>query len=372
MAVMVRSGAVHSQWIPLWDAEHWAYEDETDEEGIPCGDYLFTDDSFQWILYVFFHEQDGGGYLYRIEDLDSFLVRIPAYARKDVEDAVHNHRYAQKSRMILEYMHEENKLPEGWQALWTAGPLLNPAGTPTDTFECLLANSVEKLLLYANFRDGEGSTLMGNTENLDSYLGDIPESSRQEAEKAIRSWLISMDTPLPFDRSYWVVPGRLLAGSYPGSKSSSATVAKLQGLVDCGIRHVINLMEAGEKDHSGKGFVPYEESMQRIAAAAEIDMSFSSFPIPDVSVPAHDLMVSILDQIDASMARGCPVYVHCWGGRGRTGTVVGCYLARHGIALGKAALDMIHQLRQKDPTQDDPSPETEKQRHMVRSWSFRK
>jgi len=26
------------------------------------------------------------------------------------------------------------------------------------------------------------------------------------------------------------------------------------------------------------------------------------------------------------------VYVHCWAGRGRTGTVVGCYLKRHGIA----------------------------------------
>lgn len=82
MAVMVRSGAVHNGWLPLWDAEHWTYEDELDEQEIPCGDYLFVDDAFQWMLYVFFHEEDGGSYLYRLEDLDAFLVRIPAYAKK--------------------------------------------------------------------------------------------------------------------------------------------------------------------------------------------------------------------------------------------------------------------------------------------------
>ncbi|MBA3406233.1 MAG: dual specificity protein phosphatase family protein [Gemmatimonadaceae bacterium] len=27
---------------------------------------------------------------------------------------------------------------------------------------------------------------------------------------------------------------------------------------------------------------------------------------------------------------GHSIYVHCWGGVGRTGTVVGCYIVRHG------------------------------------------
>ena len=63
----------------------------------------------------------------------------------------------------------------------------------------------------------------------------------------------------PFDRSYWVIPGKLLAGTYPGDKDPAEARRKLQGLLDCGVRHVINLMEKDEVDHSGRLFVPYGE-----------------------------------------------------------------------------------------------------------------
>jgi len=60
-------------------------------------------------------------------------------------------------------------------------------------------------------------------------------------------------------------------------------------------------------------------------------------------------MIRILDQIDRGMEQNPAVYLHCWGGRGRTGTVVGCYLARHGMAVGEAALDLLGELRQNEP-----------------------
>jgi ADP-ribosylglycohydrolase len=52
--------------------------------------------------------------------------------------------------------------------------------------------------------------------------------------------------PVPFDRSYWVVPGRLLAGCYPGSQDQTEAGRKLRGLVEHGIRSVVDLMEPGE------------------------------------------------------------------------------------------------------------------------------
>lgn len=47
----------------------------------------------------------------------------------------------------------------------------------------------------------------------------------------------------PFARSYWVVPHKLLAGSYPGSRDRAESLEKLERLLKCGVRYVINLME---------------------------------------------------------------------------------------------------------------------------------
>jgi hypothetical protein len=49
--------------------------------------------------------------------------------------------------------------------------------------------------------------------------------------------------PVPFSRSYWVIPDKLLAGYYPGSKDPKEATVKLTTLINAGIRHVINLME---------------------------------------------------------------------------------------------------------------------------------
>jgi protein-tyrosine phosphatase len=83
--------------------------------------------------------------------------------------------------------------------------------------------------------------------------------------------------------------------------------------------------------------------------------------------PTKNQMVAILDAIDASISNGHTVYVHCWGGHGRTGTVIGCWLARHGYAKGTDVLDMLDDLRRNDPT-GMPSPQTTPQMQMIVKW----
>ena len=77
-------------------------------------------------------------------------------------------------------------------------------------------------------------------------------------------------------------------------------------------------------------------------------------------------MSRILDDIDAALEEDRTVYVHCWGGRGRTGTVVGCWLVRHGLDGGDA-LEQIARLR-RDLGHGSPSPETAAQCAMVTGW----
>jgi protein-tyrosine phosphatase len=90
-------------------------------------------------------------------------------------------------------------------------------------------------------------------------------------------------------------------------------------------------------------------------------------PIPDFDVPSRAQMVRILDEIDQALMAQRKVYVHCLAGLGRTGTVVGCYLVRHGLS-GPDALKRIQVLRRDALGAHDPSPTTEAQRRMVQYW----
>jgi ADP-ribosylglycohydrolase len=174
--------------------------------------------------------------------------------------------------------------------------------------------------------------------------------------------------PTPFPRSYWVIPGRLLAGAYPGAKDPAEASLKLKALFDAGIRTTINLMEADEHDQAGNPFADYSGTFQGIVAARRERVACERFPIPDLGVPDAEGMRRILDAIDASLEGRQPVYVHCWGGIGRTGTVVGCFLVRHGLAEGDTAIERIRRLRQPDSHKDRPSPETPEQERFIQEW----
>jgi len=162
--------------------------------------------------------------------------------------------------------------------------------------------------------------------------------------------------------SYWVIPGLLLAGEYPGARTDGEARGKLSALLDGGVRHFVDLTEAGEY-----GLRPYWPLVQQMAGERGIAVTHRRMSIPDMSAasPAH--MLAVLDEIDRAMAQGRPVYVHCYGGIGRTGTAVGCYLVRQG-RTGEAALAEIARRRQGTPDGDRQSPETEAQRRLVLTW----
>jgi len=161
----------------------------------------------------------------------------------------------------------------------------------------------------------------------------------------------------PIPNSYWVVPGRFLAGGYPGDLSADVAQEKLRQLLSAGVSFFLDLTEPDE-------LKPYEPFLPEVAAGQSI--VHRRMPIRDFSVPTIEEMTAILDTIDAALAAGHGLYLHCWGGSGRTGTVVGCYLARQGMS-GEDALEEIGRLRQ-GVSSLRRSPETETQREMVRTW----
>jgi hypothetical protein len=153
---------------------------------------------------------------------------------------------------------------------------------------------------------------------------------------------------------YWVEPALLAAGPYP------AAPAELSTLIAAGIGGFVDLTP-----DSGNG--GYIAEAQRLAAAAGRDALHRRFPIRDFGLPEVETMRAILDAIDAWRADKRPVYVHCHAGRGRTGTVIGCWLVRHGHAPD-AALETLRDLRRGMRDAVLASPETPEQRAFVAAW----
>jgi protein tyrosine/serine phosphatase len=81
-------------------------------------------------------------------------------------------------------------------------------------------------------------------------------------------------------------------------------------------------------------------------------------------------MNSILAAIEAGLQAGHKIYLHCWGGIGRTGTTVGCYLVRHG-KTGAEALDQLSTWWRSVPKSRyySRSPETAAQMNFILHWA---
>lgn len=162
--------------------------------------------------------------------------------------------------------------------------------------------------------------------------------------------------------AWWVEPGRLLAGEYP--IDAQQRTHKLELLVDAGIRTFVDLTTPEDRLH------PYDEPLGRIASERGLPLERRSFPIPDLGTVHADGYRAILDTIAAETAADRPVFVHCWGGVGRTGTVVGCHLVERGAAAHEV-IDRVAELRHGTRKAHRPCPETDEQHAVVGSWGAR-
>jgi len=171
------------------------------------------------------------------------------------------------------------------------------------------------------------------------------------------------DLTRPISESYWVEPGRLLAGEYPARFEVESTRQRIDALIQAGFNTFIDLTKPNET-------VAYIHTLMDEAKLYEVDVQHQRFPIGDFGLPTPEKMMSILDTIDAELQAGRKIYLHCWGGIGRTGTTVGCYLVRRG-KTGEEALRQLAMWWQTVPKSQihQRSPETREQAEFIRNWA---
>lgn len=174
--------------------------------------------------------------------------------------------------------------------------------------------------------------------------------------------------PAPLRNSYWVQPGQLLAGKYPGDAEADTARRKLIALLKGGIRTLVDLTDEGEINEDAKIIPMYRTILRQVSEQESLQTTYANIPIEDRGVPSPWTMRCILDVIDRSISDENPVYVHCWAGRGRTGTVVGCYLKRHGLAHDTDVIKNLAFLRRDVLNGMETSPHTKEQIEMVKNW----
>ncbi|KAG1730399.1 protein-tyrosine phosphatase-like protein [Suillus paluster] len=128
---------------------------------------------------------------------------------------------------------------------------------------------------------------------------------------------------------------------------------------------------------------PFETSIQKLdklprrrlpAGLDATTITYHQFPIPDRSLPHKPtyFMRLVLDVLRENAEQGRVCAVHCRGGIGRTGLVIGCWLVESGIARdGEEALKIIErEWRTVEKCKRFPhSPETGPQFEFVRNFT---
>lgn len=171
----------------------------------------------------------------------------------------------------------------------------------------------------------------------------------------------------PYDETlhaWWVEPGRLLAGEYPGSWSPAKAQRKLRLLMLNGVDSFVDLTTRMD------GQASYREDMELAAQITGREIRHFAHPIPDMGVISHAGYDEILIRIRDEMNAGRVVYVHCWGGKGRTCSVVGCLLIDGGLDY-QSAIARIAELRAGTRTADAACPESPPQHQLLRERAGR-
>lgn len=158
----------------------------------------------------------------------------------------------------------------------------------------------------------------------------------------------------PIENSY-NVDERVYAGEYAGDKFNPKD--KIQSLLDFGITHFIDLTEEGDLD-SYKQYIPE-------------NCCHCRFPIRDVSVPKECKSVyELMKYIDIVISNpDNKVYIHCWGGVGRTGLIVGCYYVYRGETAKQALEHLSESFKQCPKSEHRRTPETREQIEFIRDFA---
>jgi atypical dual specificity phosphatase len=118
----------------------------------------------------------------------------------------------------------------------------------------------------------------------------------------------------------WIEPGVLAASELPMGK------ADIQALHEQGVRAIVTLTE--------KPLTIQKDITPELLA--KLDMTTLHVPVVDFQPPKGGQVYQVTEFIDQMQSQGRPVFLHCYAGQGRTGTLLHAYYLLKGLSLEAA------------------------------------
>jgi len=201
---------------------------------------------------------------------------------------------------------------------------------------------------------GDTSAIHGGLEDRSKLLPRLP---------AISHGGVPLDFRGPTPWSNYIIQGRVLAGAYPATIRDEETHGILRALLKVGVTTFVCLQAEYNNQVSdvswkmGKTLRPYIKDAQRMIMDAkkaresnavgnddlkniyQTRLDLLHLPIVDGSVTSDDAISELANDCCQRILRGERLYIHCWGGHGRTGSLVALILSR---LYGLSALDALH------------------------------
>lgn len=140
--------------------------------------------------------------------------------------------------------------------------------------------------------------------------------------------------------SNWVIPGMVMAGAYPGALDDKDNDRQLKSILNKGIDTFVCLQAEVDDEipeeywRTGNGLRPYFVDARRLS---KVPLIWRHLPIIDGGVSEDEFMEALVCDLLDDLKAGRVLYLHCWGGHGRTG-IVACLLLAvlYGLPVSEA------------------------------------
>lgn len=154
--------------------------------------------------------------------------------------------------------------------------------------------------------------------------------------------------------------GKLAIGGYP-FVTEDRREAHTDKLLDLGVNVWVSLVESSET----QAFGDYREYVLERSPTSE----FLDCPIPDRSVCRDSVLFELVETVYRLVREGKFVFVHCFGGHGRSGTFAACFLMRYYGYSAEVAIDrnrLMHLAREHHPRK--PTPQGTRQYAQIKRY----